>query len=68
MVSASDKSMEMIDPDSNLTDALRAMTGPEVKPMMGFLPPAAERDQISSLRARKSRANKTLRGHGGLDS
>src|ERR1700754_1656419 len=62
MVSASDTSTEMVDPDSNLTDALRAVTGPDVKSMMGFLPPAAERDQITSLRARRSRANKTLRG------
>jgi len=67
MTSAMDGSTEMVDPDSNLTDALRAMTGPDVKPMLGFLPPAAERDQITSLRARKSRANKTLRGHAAMD-
>jgi hypothetical protein len=64
---AVDSLTDLVD-DSNLTDAMRGMTGPDVKSMMGFLPPAAERDQITKMRSRKSRAHKTLRGYGAMDA
>jgi hypothetical protein len=46
---------DYVDPDSNVSDKLRAMHGVEVKPMLGFMPPPTTREEMEQLRARKAK-------------